>query len=374
VNRDQQKISRRHFSQMAGSSALIMAFGTPLTKALAGGLPDGVVRWPAEWELHDGCLICWPHSRWLWGPLLPKLQAEFAAVAQAINQFEQVTMIAHPGHGDEAANQCGAGVDVIEIPLDDSWVRDSGPIFVDRGGQRLGMDFGFNAWGEKYPNWEKDDYLPIPVCEYLGIPCHTVKPVLEGGAIIGDGEGTIITTEECLLNPNRNGYVSKAQVERGLRRALGAEKVVWLPWGLTPDDITDGHVDGVAAYVAPGRVLMQTYPSGGGFSDEIRIRLEENMAVLSNETDARGRSFDIIEFPVLTKAPFHGFNILFTYLNFYHANGAIIVPIANTSDDADALARLESVFPEQQIVPVVTPSINFGGGGIHCITQQIPVV
>ncbi len=364
--------TRRQFGQIVGASAFAMALRHPLANAFAGGSPAATIRWPAEWEPHEGCLISWPHRRWLWGPLLPALQAEYALVAQAIQQFEQVTMFANPGYVNQAQNMCGAGVEVVEAPLDDSWVRDNGPIIVKRGNQRIGMNFGFNAWGEEYPRWQNDDDLPYIACDHLDIPCRSFDAILEGGAIIGDGEGTIITTEECLLHPNRNGIVTKAQVERGLRKTLGAQKVIWLPWGLSPEDITDGHIDGVTAYAGPGRVIMQTFPEDGGFSDEIRVRLEESMAALQGQKDAQNRTLEIIEFPVLTKVPIQGFMVLFTYLNFYHANGAIIMPIGGTADDADAIARVEAIFPDLQVVPVVTPTINFGGGGIHCITQQVP--
>ena len=217
-------------------------------------------RMPAEWAAHDRTLMAWPAREDMWQDLWDDAQAAYAEVANAIAAFEPVTMVARPQDRKRARAACGEGVTVSEIPIDDSWLRDSGPIFVlDGAGRRAGVDFGFNAWGEKFEPFADDAEVTARLLERLGEERIDARDfILEGGSIAVDGEGTLITTEQCLLHPRRNPSLSKDEIARRLQDELGVHTVVWLGQGLVEDHDTDGHVDNICASIAPGRVLLQT--------------------------------------------------------------------------------------------------------------------
>ncbi|MCC7022659.1 MAG: agmatine deiminase family protein [Thermomicrobiales bacterium] len=346
-----------------------------MTEPASGTLPpiaDGLsgFRVPGEWAPHERCLMAWPTRPELWGGEFANAKAEYAAVARAIARFEPVLMVAAPGLGDDARQQCGPDVEVIELPIDDSWLRDSGPIIaLGPNGERIGLDFRFNAWGERFHPYDDDDRLPERLLGHLGIARQAVPMVLEGGGIAIDGEGTLITTEQCLLNPNRNPGWSREAIEETLRRALGVETIVWLPYGVAPDSMTDGHVDGVCAYIRPGIVFLQTREEPTASEQE---RIEANRRALEQARDAAGRRFEIVEMPYLAHAEIGGRRVRVPSLNFYLANGAVIAPVAGAPTDEKVLALIASAFPEREVVPVLARVIGFGGGGIHCITQQVP--
>ncbi|UUU39197.1 agmatine deiminase family protein [Streptomyces sp. NBC_00162] len=332
-------------------------------------------KMPAEWAEHDACLMVWPTRAELWGPAFEAAKSEYAAVARAIADFEPVIMIAAPGRAEEARAACGAeaGIEVIELPVDDSWLRDSGPIFAhDERGDRVGVDFRFNAWGEKHHPWTADDKLAALLLDRLGTPRVHSSMILEGGAITVDGEGTLITTEQCLLHPNRNPRMDRTEIEDELKRRLGIEKVIWLPYGGLEDTETDGHVDGVAAFVGPAKLVV-SLPEDPTHPDHARMRA--NLAVLEASTDARGRSLEIVPVPQTTHGEVAGTPVEVGYLNFYLANGGCVVPVGGDPDstsDAEALAVLAAALPGRKVVGVPTPVLAYGGGGIHCITQQLP--
>ncbi|MEV8457506.1 agmatine deiminase family protein [Streptomyces sp. NPDC052095] len=327
-------------------------------------------RMPAEWSEHEGCLMAWPTRPDLWGGVLNEVKEEYANVARAIVAFEPVTMVAPPGHGDDARTRCGPQVDVVELPLDDSWFRDSAPLFVlDGDGRRAGVDFRFNAWGGKHHPYDADDRISALLLEHLGVERVHSDMILEGGAITVDGEGTLITTEQCLLHPNRNPGMSRDDIEAELKSRLGVGKVVWLPYGGLLDTETDGHVDGVCAFAAPGKVVV-SLPEDPGHPDYARMRA--NRAVLEVTTDAQGRPLEIIDVPQAAFADVAGDEVEVSYLNYYVANGGVVVPVAGMPQDEDALAVIASAYPGREVVGVRAPVIAFGGGGVHCITQQIP--
>jgi agmatine deiminase len=327
-------------------------------------------RMPAEWTLHECCLMAWPTRPELWHGQYEAGAEEYAAVAQAIVRFEPVLIVAAPGAGDDARRQCGPNVEVVELPIDDSWLRDSGPIFVlGPDGARTGVDFRFNAWGERSFPYADDDRFPERILAHLGIPRHSVEMVLEGGSITVDGEGTLITTEQCLLNPNRNPSLSREQIEDTLRQALGVEVIIWLPFGLAEDSFTDGHVDGVCAFIRPGAVLLQTVEDP---SDPNWDRLEANRRVLQQSRDVAGRPIEILEMPYLGHAEVGGRRVRVPSVNFYIANGGVVAPTAGVPTDDAMLGRIADAFPGREVVPVPARVIGFGGGGVHCITQQVP--
>ncbi|GAA2829758.1 agmatine deiminase family protein [Kitasatospora sp. CM 4170] len=328
-------------------------------------------RMPAEWTEHEGCLMAWPTRADLWGDTLDEARREYAEVARAIAAFEPVTMVACPGQGDEARVLCGEGVEVVELPIDDSWFRDSGPIFVlDEDGRRAGVDFRFNAWGGKHHPFDTDDRIAGVLLERLGVERIDSRMILEGGAVTVDGEGTLITTEQCLLHPNRNPGMTKAEIEAELIEKLGVTTVIWLPYGGLLDTETDGHVDGVCAFVAPGKVVVQL-PSDPGHPDY--YRMIENRAVLEAAVDARGRKLEIIDLPQSAFVQVDGKETEVGYLNFYIANGGVVVPIAGVPEaDQGALAVIAAALPGRKVVGVRSRVIAYGGGGVHCITQQVP--
>jgi agmatine deiminase len=332
-------------------------------------------RMPAEWEPHERCIMAWPTELRVgsvWGEQFLLAKASYAAVAHAIRQFELVLMLARPGEGGVARSYCGSDVDVVEMPIDDSWLRDSGPIFVTRpDGTRAITDFVFNSWGGKYLPFDNDAAIGQSLARHFGVQRFAAPMVLEGGGITVDGEGTLITTESCLLHPSRNPGLTKDEMTQTLKDYLGVTKVIWLKsgLGLDEDPDTDGHVDGVAAFVGSGRVLLHMVrdPQHPDYENllENRRRLET--------TDAVGRELEIVELDLRSRPVVVGDTpIVETYINSYFANGALVVPTVGTGDDEAALERLREIVPDRQVVGVACPVIGYGGGGIHCITQQVP--
>ncbi|MFI0975899.1 agmatine/peptidylarginine deiminase [Streptomyces sp. NPDC021093] len=329
-------------------------------------------RMPAEWSEHEGCLMAWPTRVDLWEGVLDAVRREYAAVARAVARFEPVTMVAPPGCGDDARAHCGDGVTVVELPLDDAWFRDSAPLFVlDGEGRRAGVDFRFNAWGGKHHPYDSDDRISALLLEHLDVERIPSAMILEGGSITVDGEGTLITTEQCLLHPNRNPGLNREQIEDELKARLGVEKVIWLPYGGLLDAETDGHVDGVCAFAAPGRVVV-SLPDDPEHPDHARMRA--NRAVLEASTDAKGRALKVVDLPQTAFAEVAGVRVEVSYLNHYLANGGVVVPVAGVEQDKAALEVLAGVYPDREVVGVEAKVVAWGGGGVHCITQQVPAV
>jgi agmatine deiminase len=317
-------------------------------------------RMPAESAPHERTLMCWPARRELWLQRLADAEADYAQIANAIAAFEPVVVIADPAGAAEARRRCGEGVEVLEIPIDDSWVRDSGPIFVTADGRRAGVDFDFNAWGEKFTPYDSDAAMAARVLAHLGEQRIASDLVLEGGAIAVDGEGTLVTTEQCLLHPSRNPNLTREQIEEQLKRTLGVERVVWLGLGLVEDRDTDGHVDNICACVEPGRWLLQTV------TDE-RSPNFENCRENLRRLQAAG--LDVVEMPWL---PYAGPQTVVPYTNYYVCNGAVIVPVSGAESDEEALALIAALYPGREAVAVPGVTLAHGGGGVHCITQQVP--
>jgi agmatine deiminase len=326
---------------------------------------------PAEFARHRGTLMAWPTREALWGRHYEAAKDDFAEVAQAVAAFEPVTMVCLPGSAADVRNRCGGGVEPIELPIDDSWMRDNGPIFVtnDRGLVAM-VHFRFNSWGEKYLPYDSDASVPAALAEALEVSRYEAPMVLEGGSFFVDGEGTLLTTEQCLLNPNRNPTLSRQQIEDVLREYLGVETIIWLPYGMANDRDTDGHIDGVAQIVRPGTVMLlrPTDPR-----DPDTPLGEANAALLGGARDARGRPLELVDVPVTASVEVEGYGpVSIPYLNFYLVNGGVVVPTGGVPQDDQALALVRAAFPDREVVPVPGAIISFGGGGPHCITQQIP--
>jgi agmatine deiminase len=325
---------------------------------------------PAEWATHAGCWMAWPSNHETFGGRLEEARTAYASVAQAIRRFEPVSMIANPNEARDAAELCGPDIEILQMEIDDSWVRDSGPLFLTDGrGNLAGTTFRFNAWGGKSEKFAKDAKIVENVLEHVGVRRFESVLFAEGGGIHVDGEGTILTTEQCFPNPNRNPGWSREEIERELCRALGAKKVIWLP-GDPDDDVTDGHVDGVACFVRPGVVLVEHNPDTSNRRHEI---LKENARALEGVTDAKGRELELIFIEEAYEAEPESETFSRSYINFYLANGAVVVPGFGLPGDDRVRETLQQVFPDRQVVQPLTKDIAIGGGGIHCITQQQPL-
>ena len=319
---------------------------------------------PAEWAPHERTIICWPARETMWEERFADAKAEHAAVVNAIAAFEPVTLAVDPSQEAEARAAVRGDVDVVAIPLDDSWARDSGPIFVTRRRHPRGVDFGFNAWGEKFTPYDDDAAFAARVLEHLGEErIDATDLILEGGSIAVDGEGTLITTEQCLLHPTATRRSRARRSRRGCARRSASSAWSGSGSGLVEDDDTDGHVDNICAWIEPGRVLLQTV------ADEA----DPNYEQLPRERRAprrgghRGRRARPAAAPRRDGPP-----TVVPYVNYYVANGALIVPVTGADTDAAALELLERLYPGREAVPVSGTTLALGGGGVHCITQQVP--
>jgi agmatine deiminase len=321
-------------------------------------------RMPAEWEPHEACLMSWPSRTSLWKDDLDRAQTEYAEVARAVAAFEPVIMVCNDGDEQVVRDRCGDGIDPVAFPLDDSWIRDNGPIFVvNETGDVAMVHFGFNGWGKKYEPYDNDAALPARLAAHFGIPRYEAPMILEGGSFFVDGEGSLITTEQCLLNPNRNPHLSRDEIERTLREYLGVTEIIWLGMGEVADRDTDGHIDGIAQYFAPGKVILRV-PADP--NDPDHGSAEENLRRVRTARDATGREFDVVVFEP-------GPPGRVPYVNFYLPNGAVVVPVAKSSEDEAALDQIRAVFPDREVVAVPGECLSVvGGGGPHCITQQVP--
>jgi agmatine deiminase len=348
-------------------------------------------RMPGEFEPHAGCWMIWPERPDNWRLGAGPAQAAFAAVAEAIAAAEPVTVGASDAQFERARAVLPPAVRVVELSSDDAWMRDVGPTFVVGGdGERRGVDWRFNAWGGRhgglYSSWERDERVAAKVLEVEAAARYRAPLVLEGGSIHVDGEGTVLTTEECLLNRNRNPELSREQIERHLLAYLGAEKVLWLGRGVVADE-TDGHIDNLACFAQPGVVLLTWTEDASdpqhAISADARERLEAAV-------DARGRRLEVVLLPAPgplttsaeeaagvegaegTQPRRPGDRLAASYVNSYLANGRVVMPLLDERHDEEAARILGAAFPEREVVGVPAREILLGGGNVHCITQQLP--
>ena len=323
---------------------------------------------PAEWAEHSCCWMAWPCREGLWANS-EATQRAYAEVANTIARFEPVKMIVPAPKLAAARALLGDGVEICEMSIDDSWARDSGPNFlVNAAGEIAGSTWEFNAWGGKYDPYDQDNLMGSRILELAGVREYSSRLTAEGGGITVDGEGTVITTETCFLNRNRNPGWSRAEVEAELCRTLGAEKVIWIP-GDPTDGETDGHVDGIAAFIEPGRVLVEINADETDPHYEIG---ETNKAALKGQKDAKGRELQLefIQEGIYHPDVWNGG--CSSYVNSYLANGAVIVSGYGYEHDAAAVETYRKLYPDREVVQVQINDIAIAGGGVHCITQQQP--
>jgi len=326
---------------------------------------------PAEWAPHSGCWMGWPQRESIWHGHIDAARADYAQVAQAIARFEPLTMLADPAHAEDASAQCGPAVRVVAAPLDDSWLRDSGPTFIlDAAGARAAAVFTFNAWGAKCRPLDKDAAIGGRVAALASARAFRSDLVVEGGGFLSDGEGTLITAESCVLNPNRNPGWTKEAADAELRAMLGVQKIIWLPGDLT-DRATDGHVDGYVAFIRPAAVLVETVVDP---ADPRFPIMAENRRVLESETDAQGRRLELLPIAEAPRTAVPDGEEIYcrSYVNFYLANGAVIAPAYGIAEDAQVVETLRRAYPDRRVVCLELRDLFRGGGGIHCITQQEP--
>ncbi len=351
------------------------------------------LRMPGEFEPHRGTLMIWPvrPGSWPYGGLAA--QQAFCRVMEAILQDEEVWLLAGTADIARASSMAPAGVHLLCIESDDAWARDVGPTFVlDQNGQVYGIDWQFNAWGGSvdglYAHWERDDKVAENFCRLMDIPRLDAHPfILEGGSIHTDGEGTVLTTESCLLSAGRNARLTKTQIEQTLCNYLGGEKVIWLPRGIYQDE-TNEHVDNICAFVRPGEVVLAWTDDE---NDPQYTLSNACLRVLESVKDAKGRQLIVHKLP-LPAVPvtvtaedaagysfeegedtrYAGERLAASYVNFYITNGSVLVPQFGDANDAAALKQLAALFPERRAIPIAARDILLGGGNIHCITQQIP--
>jgi agmatine deiminase len=324
---------------------------------------------PGEWIQHSCCWMAWPSRDGLW-PNPEATEQDYANVANTIARFEPVKMLVPPGKLESAKALLGDNVEVIEMPIDDSWARDSGPNFLIGGNTLAGSTWVFNAWGGKYAPYDQDALMGQRILERVGARQFASSLVAEGGGITVDGEGTIITTDSCFLNENRNPAWSRREVETELCRTLGADKVIWIP-GDPEDTETDGHIDGIAAFIEPGRVLVETGPDKSDPHYPVGV---SNTNALKGRVDAKGRK---LELEFIQEGIYHGEQWnggCSSYINSYLANGAVIVPGYGYDRDEEAVETYRTLYPDREVVQVPINDIAIGGGGVHCITQQQPVL
>lgn len=356
------------------------------------GTPAGDGWWmPAEFEAHEGCWMLWPERPDNWRARAGPAQAAFTTVATAIARFEPVQVGVSAAHVASARAQLPANITVTTLAHDDCWMRDVGPTYLVGGRPELrGVHWRFNAWGGLdgglYHPWDRDEQVAAEVLALEGRGRYRAPIVIEGGAIHVDGEGTVLLAEECVLNPNRNPGMTRGRMEAVLREYLGVTQFIWLELGVYNDE-TDGHIDNLACFVAPGRVCM-TWTDDR--ADPQYARSHDAWERLSRARDARGRRIEVVKLPMpgplyMTEQEARGLvpseackprrsgeRLAASYVNFYFANGAVVMPLLDARTDAQAAETLRRVCPDREVIGVPAREILLGGGGIHCITQQVP--
>ncbi len=357
-------------------------------------LNDGFYM-PAEFSEHFGTIMIWPERPGSWGKNPEKAQEVFTRIIRELSKYEKVYVSASRKTFADVKEKLADCAEVLLLETNDSWARDTAPTFVvNRTGEIRGIDWKFNAWGGSfdglYSDYENDNKFAFEICKKLNIECYNAQHfVLEGGAVHSDGEGTVIVTESCLLSKGRNPDMSKEEIEDNLKKYLGAQKIIWIPYGIYNDE-TNEHVDNVCAFVSPGEVVL-------AWTDNIRDpqygMSKSDYDVLINQTDAKGRRLKVHKLPIpdkpvlISEEDCKGFEfeegedmrepderLAASYVNFYFANGIILMPaFGEKESDSRAIEILSAVCPNRKIIPIDAYSIIRGGGNIHCITQQIPL-
>jgi agmatine deiminase len=335
---------------------------------------------PAEWAPHRGTWLSWPHKEASWPGKFEPVPGIFAQMVQLLSAGEEVHINVRDAAMEAEARAVlrpGTRLDRVHFhhfPTNDAWCRDHGPIFVQRatpgGREQAIVDWGYNAWGDKYPPYDLDDVIPTLVGREFGIPVFHPGIIMEGGSIDVNGEGTLLTTEACLLNPNRNPSLSRSQVEGYLRDYLGVRKILWLGDGIEGDD-TDGHVDDLTRFVGPRTVVtvVEDDPADTNYEP-----LQENLKRLATMTDQDGRSLEVIPLPMPRRLEHEGQRLPASYANFYIGNAVVLLPTYDAKRDGEVIATLQRLFPTRRVVGIDCTDLVWGLGAFHCVSQQWPAL
>ncbi len=332
---------------------------------------------PAEWEPPAAVWVAWPQARVTWPGCFAAAEREFRLLVETLSASEPVHLIVqgpeHAQHVHEQLVSIGGSqpIQLHQVATDDAWLRDTGPTFVDDPGSGLlALDWTFNSWGGKYPPWELDDQAARKLAALAKVRSQRIGLVIEGGSLEVDGEGTLLATESTLLNPNRNPGIPRTELERQLGELLGARRVIWLDGEIEGDD-TDGHVDQIARFIAPGRVVCARESNA---QDRNHEPLERCRALLRQARDARGRALEVIDLPLPPPLEADGARLPASYANFYISNRAVIVPVFGEPTDEAALRLFSELFPERVVRGSPCRTLVRGMGSVHCLTQQQPAV
>ncbi len=335
-------------------------------------------RMPAEWHPHESTWLTWPKDPETWPDRVTHVEEIYLRMISALIPYEIVDLLVDDKETEQKVRaRCGAPARIRfhHIRTVDSWIRDYGPNFlIGPTGEVAFNDWIFNAWGNKYEELKRDDGVPRQLQSLLEIPCFSPGIVMEGGSIEVNGAGCILTTEQCLLNPNRNPQLSRNEIEQYLKDYLGVTKVLWLGEGIVGDD-TDGHIDDIARFVAPNVIVCALEDDPEDANYEI---LQDNLARLRSMTDADGRPFEIVTLPMPgvvggTSTTTRDLDRLpASYANFYIANNVVLLPVFGHANDTRAVEILQNLFRDRRVIPINCEPLVWGMGTIHCITQQQP--
>jgi agmatine deiminase len=331
---------------------------------------------PPEWAPHAATWLSWPHNRDTWPGCFEPVEPAMVEVVRALAATELVRInVLDADHRDHVTRLLSGNVDMRQIQLhvvatNDAWIRDHGAIFVvsESGESLLAIDYEYNAWGAKYPPYDLDRTVARQMAAILGVPVFAPGIVLEGGSIDVNGEGALLTTEQCLLNPNRNSELAREDIEQNLRATLGVREIVWLGDGIEGDD-TDGHVDDLTRFVSPDTVVTVTEPNK---ADPNHAPLLANRRYL-DEARVAGRRLNVVELPMPDALFNDGQRLPASYANFYVANDRVLVPVFASPQDQAACAILADCFPKRRVIPIDSRALVAGLGALHCLTQQVPL-
>jgi agmatine deiminase len=334
---------------------------------------------PAEWEPHRGTWLSWPHKQASWPGKFGPIPAIFARMVRYLSPHEEVHINVAGLEMEQDVRRllqgCGAASQNVHFhhhPTNDAWCRDHGPIFIQRNlrdrREEAIVDWGYNAWGGKYPPFDLDDVIPTLIAQEYDIPVFSPGMVLEGGSIDVNGQGTLLTTEACLLNPNRNPTLDRADIESALRAYLGVTRILWLGDGIVGDD-TDGHVDDLTRFVDTNTVVTVVEDDP---ADENYEPLQNNLERLRGMTDESGQPLRVVRLPMPRALHHEGQRLPASYANFYIANGVVLMPAFDPERDEEARHTLQSLFPDREVIAIDCTDLVWGLGAFHCVTQQWP--
>ncbi|WP_428330164.1 agmatine deiminase family protein [Mucilaginibacter sp.] len=336
-------------------------------------------HFPAEWHRHTATWLSWPHKEESWPGKIDLIYPKYCEFIKIISEDELVRINVKDEQMAAFAKQLlsFAGVDLKKIefynfPTNDAWCRDHGPAFLinEHTKQKAIIDWGYNAWGGKYPPFDLDDVIPTKIGDHFGMPVYNPGIVMEGGSVDFNGKGTLLTTTACLLNKNRNPHLDQEQIEAYLQNYYGVEQILWLGDGIVGDD-TDGHIDDITRFTDENTVVTVVEENK---NDDNYHLLQENLAALKTMRLLNGKQLDVVELPMPDAVIYDGQRLPASYANFYIANSAVVVPTYRCANDDRALDILQGCFPEHRVIGIDSTDIIWGLGSFHCLSQQEPEI